>query len=282
MRGIIFIFAEILMLVVMTYLFYFDPTVEKLLKEYYRLDTIVSFLFFLVIVDFSVRLIKYFYNRRHKNRPGRKDNFHYGVNNIAKLMVGVGLIVTLFGVFGIDFKSLLTSLSIVAAAIAIISKEFIYDFLVGIYFSFSRNFEINDYVKIGEQKGKIQEIDMLKIKLLNDDDDLLIIPNAKVYLSEIINYTKRDIRLMSIDFQLDLLRLESIEVLESELISSLEEFSSYIEADSYTLKIVNMKKDYIDLKFQYTLKQIDRDIQKSIRKSTVRQVFNHISSKGIN
>jgi MscS family membrane protein len=43
--------------------------------------------------------------------------------------------------------------------------------------------------------------------------------------------------------------------------------------------VVEMKVDYLDLKFQYTLKLVDMDMQRKIRKKMIREVFNFISSK---
>src|SRR5690606_5985513 len=162
---------------------------------------------------------------------------------------------------------------------AILTKEYIVDFLSGIYLSFSNTFEINDYVKLDHQKGKIVEISMLKVKLRNDDDDIVIIPNSKVHYNEIINYTKRDVRLMSIDFQIALKHIDNIENLEREIILALENFSEYIEPHSFNLKVIEMKMDHLDLKFQYTLKGVDMDLQRQIRKKTIREVFNFISGK---
>lgn len=240
-----------------------------------------QFLIFLALVDASRRLTRMWFARRNKLLNSGKANFDYGIDNIAKVVIMLGCIIFLFQLFGIDFKTLLTSLSIVAAAIAIITKEYINDFLVGLYFSFSKNFEINDYVKMGEHKGKITELQLLKLRLLNDDDDAVLIPNSKVYNTEIINYTRRDIRLMSVDFELGINHLNSLEALEEDLISSLSDFADYIDADSFNLRIVEMKKDYVELKFQYTLKRFDRDAQRSIRKKTVRQIYNSIAGKTI-
>ena len=116
----------------------------------------------------------------------------------------------LFGFWGIDMGKLLTSLSIFAAALAIISKEFVASIISGIIISFSNDINIDDYVKIGNNKGKILDINLAKISLLNEDDDIIFIPNDKVYMSDIINYTRRDIKKVSIDFELDLLHLTSI------------------------------------------------------------------------
>ena len=123
------------------------------------------------------------------------------------------------------------------------------------------------------------KLQVLKLRLLNDDNDAVLIPNSKVYNTEIINYTRRDIRLMSIDFELGLNQVKSIEQLEEDLAASLADFSEYIEPGSLNLRIVEMKKDYVYLKYQYTLRKFDRDAQREIRKKTVRQVFNQIADK---
>jgi small-conductance mechanosensitive channel len=247
------------------------------------LNSLVLFLIYVLVLRLSLNVVKLLYLGRLKIRgiDQKRDNIFVGFNNIYRLLFSLGLIITLFGFFGIDFRTLLTSLSIVAAAFAIISKEFINDLIIGIYNSFSKDFEIDDYVKIDNQKGKILEIGLLKLKLLNDDDVVVFIPNNKVYSNEIVNYTKRDIRLMSIDFQMDISFVKSIEILEEELKNSLESFSEYIIENSYSLKIVEMKKDYLDFKFQYTLIQMDRDLQISIRKKTVRKVFSYITERSL-
>jgi len=163
--------------------------------------------------------------------------------------------------------------------VALITRDFLVDLMVGIYLGFSRDYEIGDYVKIGEKRGKIMEIGLFKLKLLNDDDDVVLFSNAKVYASEVINYTRRDIRMMSIDFEIDITRISSIDQLERELVNSLTGFRDYIEAGSYSLKIVEVKRDHLDLKFQYRLRELDADMHKSIRRKTVRQVFSSITKR---
>ena len=133
-------------------------------------------------------------------------------------------------------------------------------------------------VQIGDIRGRVMELEMLKIKIINDNEDLVILPNTKVYLSEIINFTKRDKKSMSIDFQLDVKFITNIEALETELLDTLNEFDNYIESGSINLKIIEIKKDHIDFIFMYSLKSLDNDIIKSIRKKINRKVYNLISS----
>lgn len=281
MQNKIIVVLELFFLLLLVFGQSSGTIIDTYMDRHPSIRVILNFTSFLVFIDMIRRLIGYTYTRRNRLSEGYQDNFHFGINNIAKVLIGLAGFVSLFGLFGVGLMTLITSMSIVAAAISIILKEYINDFLVGTYFSFSRDFEINDYVKVCGQKGRITEIQMLKIKLLNDDDDMVLIPNSKVYGNEVINYTKRDIRVMSIDFQIDLSLVDNIETLEDELVTSLSDFQEYLDPNSYYLKIVEMKKDYLDLKFQYKLKKLDQDLQKKIRRKTVRQIFSHISSKDI-
>lgn len=274
----IFIINSVLLFGVI-YLKFFNSVTSKIIIEYYQLQSLLAFIIFYITINFFSNTVKYFYSKRNKIPLNKKNNVHFGIENIAHFLIGVGLLILFLSMFGINPAELITSLTIVAAAIAILTKEYIVDFLSGVYLSFSNTFEINDFVKIDNQKGKIVEIGMLKVKILNDDDDVVIIPNSKVYYNEIINYTKRDVRLMTVDFQIALKYIDNIEQLEKEIILSLVSFKEYIEPKSYNLKVVEVKMDYLELKFQYTLILVDMDLQRKIRKKTIREVFNFISSK---
>ncbi len=240
------------------------------------LHSIISFLLFLIIVNIVTAAVIMLYRLRKSIPYKFTDNIINGINNLYYLIVAFGVVMMFLGFWGIDIRSLVTSLSIVAAALAIISKEYVGSIISGFIISFSSEISIDDYVKISGQKGKILDISLAKITLINDDDDIIYIPNDKVYLSEIINYTKRQIRNVSIDFELSLEYFTSMEKLESTLAASLKDYYSYIEEDSFNLKVVDVKHDYLYLKFQYSLKEINRDIERSIRKQTIRQVVNNI------
>jgi small-conductance mechanosensitive channel len=243
---------------------------------YFFLHSIVEFLILLTIVNIVAALLIMVYRLR-KNIPYKfTDNVINGINNLYYLIVTFGVIMMILGFWGIDFKSLLTSLSIVAAAIAIISKDYVSGIICGIIISFSKEINIDDYVKIGENKGKILDINLSKTTLLNDDDDIIYLPNEKVYMSEIINYTKKEIKKVSIDFELGIKYHTTIEQLENSLAESLKDFHQYIEPNSFNIKIVDVYHEYLSLKFQYKLTEVNREIERLIRKKTIRLIANSI------
>lgn len=239
---------------------------------------LLDFLVFAFAANLLIVLLSAFYRRQKKIPRGSADNVIRGLENIYYIILTGSVIMTVLGFWGIDYVRLFTSLSIVAAAIAILAKDFIAEIISGIIISFSREVHIGDYLKIGDYKGKITDINFTKIALLNDDDDVIFIPNSTVFSSEIINYTKKGIRRVNIEFEVNIKYLKTIEALEADLVQTLSDYHKHIEKNSFVLKTTKINKDSLDLKFQYVLHRIDRDLEREIRRKTVRRVVNYVTS----
>jgi len=266
----------ILMLLASTFLLVLDVNQDwwlKWSKSYQEsISVLLNFFIFLLLVRVLVLFINFFYVKRQRALSKQKNNVVVAISNLSNLLISGYGIISFFGLFGISHERLFTAVSIVAAAIAIVSKDFLIEIISGIVISFSDDITIDDYVKIGEQKGKVIDINNTKTALLNEDDDIVYIPNHKIFLGDIINYTKKEIKKTSIDFELDIKVIRSVDELEKILIASLDEYNHLIEQDSYNLKVVQVKKDAISFKFQYILNQINRTLELEIKKKTIRRV----------
>ena len=204
---------------------------------------------------------------RPQNPKRKKDNFTIGVGHVSRLVYTMMAGVLLLSMFNISLKEALTSLSLIAAAIVLITKEYIANVINGMYLTFNKVVNIGDQVKVGQHKGKILDITLTNVHLLNDDDDIIYLPNNMVFSSEIINYTRRDLKRSSVDFEVDPKRASNLDELEKKLIDSLKVFSEEIQPGSYNLKTIGVKKDYLQLKFQYTLlRPLDKELDKKVRK----------------
>lgn len=238
-----------------------------------------NFIFFILTASLILRFLGFLYRKRKHIAPEKADNVLIGLQNIYYILFVAAVLMTFLAFMGIDHKALFTSLSIVAAAIAIISKDYLSEIISGIIISFSKELSIDDYIKIGDHKGKIIDINITKIALLNDDDDLVFIPNNKLFTSEIINYTKKDVQKINIEFEIDIKAVESIEKLEKSLILCLKEYHESIVQNSFNLKVAEIHKDFLALKFQYVLHHVNIELEREIRKKTVRYVAGMTAQK---
>lgn len=237
----------------------------------------LRFVIFLFGVGLLVRLLAMIYRHRKHLPYNKKDNVTLGLSNISIMVITVYALISAFSMIGLNPDKIFTSLSIVAAAFAILSKDFFADIISGIVISFSKEVSIDDYVKIGEHRGKIIDINIAKIALLNEDDDILFMPNSTVFTSDIINYTKKHIKKTSIDFEVPTASITSIEELEEQLIFSLAEYHHLIEPNSYMVRVVLIKKDYLALKFQYSLLQFSREMERAIKRKAIRHIVKNIN-----
>lgn len=236
----------------------------------------MDFVIFAFSVNLIFHMILFYYRRRKKMSSDKKDNITTAFENVYLIILFMGFVFFALRLVGIDINSLFTSLSIVAAAIAIVFKDFLSPIIAGFLIAFSRELNIDDYIQVGDHKGRVIDLSLSKLSLLSEDDDLIVLPNDTVYSGELINFTRGNVRKVSINFDLSPSFAGSLEELEEKLIEVLSEYHDLIEPDSFNLKILNIHKDSLDLKFQYILTKVDRTIEKEIRKKTVRQVVNYL------
>lgn len=234
---------------------------------------ILRFFIFLIGASLLVRVLAMIYRSRKHLPYHKKDNVTIGLSNLFILIMGVYAIISVFGLFGVSIAKIFTTLSIAAAALAILSKDFIADIISGVVISFSREISIDDYVKIGEHKGRIIDINITKTALLNEDDDIIFLPNSNVFSSDVINYTKKQIKKTTIEFEVAPGQFSSVDQLEDLLKQNMNEIQHLIEPNSYLLRVVSIKKEYIGYKFQYSLIQFNRDLERQVKRQVIRSLI---------
>jgi small-conductance mechanosensitive channel len=274
---IVRILLQLVLLVVI--LGWYEPTlrwIDEIGIPSYMTDPLLNLAIFLIGSNLVLVIISFFYRRRKKMTNHQTDNVLFGLQNIFYLITTSVLIITILALFGIDVVTLFTSLSIVAAAIAIVTKDYLNEIISGIIISFSKDIAIDDYIKINEQKGSIIALNLTKVILMSDDDEVISIPNHKFFLGEIVNYTKKQLNRVSIEFEVDIKLLDSVEDLEKKLVAVLKNYSDYIEKDSHNIKVASLKKDLVLLKFQYSASGNDKETERHIRKKVLRYIIKYI------
>lgn len=243
---------------------------EKLAPTLYRVLIASCF------IECARLLIIIFYTPQ--NLKTRKDNFTIGVSHLSKICYGLLIGVLILSLFNITLKEALTTLSLIAAAVVLMTKDYIANLINGMYLTFTKVINIDDQVQIEEHKGKILDITLTNVHLLNDDDDIIYIPNNKVFTSEIINYTRRELKKSNVEFSIDSAYAPTAAELEKRIIDSLAEYSEHIQPESYTLKIQAIKFEYVQFKFQFILvNPMNKEIDKKIRRHIARFVLEYIT-----
>jgi small-conductance mechanosensitive channel len=243
----------------------------------YYFEILIRFIIFFIFLDFVQKIIGFYY----QIKTGKKgvNNISAGIKQIYSLTLVLGFIGFALSLLQVKMEHLLTTLSLVAAALAIITKDYISNLINGMIITFSNQISIGDQVKIGSNEGKIIDMTLMNIKLVNDDDDIIFITNNNAFAANITNYTRREIKKTSIPFSIKLEYLDSVEKLEQELKNTMEEFKEKIQENSMQLKVEDIQKDVVDLKFQYILNFQDNSLERQIKRRTIRRVISIIKEK---
>jgi small-conductance mechanosensitive channel len=179
--------------------------------------------------------------------------------------------------FNLEFKEVFTGVSFFAAAFAILFKDYITNLLNGMIFTFSKRITIDDYVKIGVYKGLVIDISMMHVSILNDDDDVLLLPNNYVFANEFTNYTENGQKHTTIEFEFNVQLPPDFRVLREIILQSIVEYEPYLVPESITIKVSDIREYHIKIKFHYTMKIFKRSVDKEIKKAVNAVVLQYMT-----
>ncbi|MBL7796852.1 MAG: mechanosensitive ion channel [Saprospiraceae bacterium] len=276
--------ALLLVLLILLYIGEVDiaPLLAMLKSRYrqpmaYYVDVLSGIAIFLLVLDFVQYTVVWFYRRRTKLRA--EDNFIVGIGQLYSIILVIGLTIGLLSLFRIQIKEVLTSISIIFAGLVLLTKEYVSNVINGMIMTFSGELSIGDNIRIGQHRGKIVDITLQNIHLINDDDDVIYVPNNVALMTDIVNYTKRSVKRTSIDFEIDLKYLVTVEELERNLVETLKPFQDLIKENSYYLRVAEVNRGSVTMKFQYILNEPNKELERAIRRKVVRRLVEIISGR---
>ena len=220
-----------------------------------------------LVISLAWLVILSWYTRRHRTKPIEKDNFVLGINRITSVLNTFFLLLAITLFFGVDLLKLVTSITIVAAAIALLTKDYITNMINGLIIMFSDQLSLGDHIRIGDYKGRVMDITLINLVLQNDDDDIVIIPNSVVFTSIVLNQSKQNIKRLTVEFELDHKHPFTIRGLEERLRKAVEGHSRSFTAESFSLKTIEIKKDFVQFKVQLLMPLADKETERQIRRA---------------
>lgn len=124
---------------------------------------------------------------------------HYDLNaSIEQLLKNMILVVILvlttasvLAQFGFDIVSLVAGLGIVGLAVGFAAQSTLANFIAGITILIEQSFQVGDWIRLGDKEGRVVKISLRATQILDRDNIIIIIPNATVASSEVINLTSK-------------------------------------------------------------------------------------------
>lgn len=246
-----------------------EPYSPKIFRILNALEVIVAGN--LIISLGRIILIRFYL--RKKQRTGLHGNFVLGINHIASILNVIAVLFSIMVLFSIQPLEFLSSITIVAAAIALLSKDYITNMINGLIIMFSDQLTLGDHIKAGEFKGKIQDITLLNVIIVNEDDDLVMIPNSLILSSNVVNHSRQNTKKITLEFEIKLTGKLHLDDLENTLKEHLKAYEKHITPNSFVLKTMSIQKDSVRIKVQLQLETVGRAIEKEIKRQINQKII---------
>ena len=164
-----------------------EGLVEGLLRS---LPLIIIGLVILVVGVLLARVIGRGTERAIRRAGGDQVVVNLGAR-LVRLAVVVAAVLLALSVAGVPVGAALAGLGIAGLAIAFALQSILENFVAGIILILRKPISHGEQVIVGEQEGTVDDIDLRVTRLVDYDGELVIIPNAEVFRSTIVNLTRR-------------------------------------------------------------------------------------------
>lgn len=242
---------------------------EVILNLAYGLNT---FLTASVLISIGHFILVKLYNSRNEHQVVR-GNFVLGITRVATVGNVFFIIVSLMIAVGINPKDFITSMTIVAMAIAVIFREYITNMISGLIIMFSDQFSVGDRIKIGEYQGKIVDITLANLVVRDEDDDAVMIPNNLVFTATLVNKTSQKSNKIVVKFELPMDRAVPVEVLEEYFNPLFQHNSNLDHGQGFTVKIADLAKDYVKYKVEVSTISSSNRIHQQVQSKILNEVL---------
>lgn len=160
---------------------------------------------FLITLVFGIIAIKLFIKLLNRLLLiSSMDNavVHFFTHGI-EIILSVLLVLYDLSLLNIPLTSMIAVISAFGVAIGLAIQDSIANVANGLVLIGTRPFKVGDYVQIGSDEGKIEELRLMNTVLSTIDNKKLILPNRQVSTSRIVNFNTNPIRRIDLYFSVD-------------------------------------------------------------------------------
>jgi MscS family membrane protein len=171
------------------------------------LDSGIKFMFVILLIRVSLRTLEFIAiileNKARLTKDLSDDQLVLFFRDFFKVIIYIiGILLVLRYVFNESIGNLVTSLSIVGAAIALSTRESLENIIASFIIFFDKPFTVGDLVKVSGFTGTIEEIGLRSTRIRTQDKTYISVPNKQMVDSIVDNISLRSERKIEMDLQL--------------------------------------------------------------------------------
>jgi small-conductance mechanosensitive channel len=111
-------------------------------------------------------------------------------NKIVSIVIFLTAVIIILDHFGVSIGSLIVSLGVGSLAIALAAQDTLANMIAGFVIMIDRPYRVGDRIQLPSgEVGDVAEIGLRSTRVLNFDNNFLVVPNAEMVKSKIVNYS---------------------------------------------------------------------------------------------
>lgn len=268
---------KLFLLIILEIFYEGDTVLRPILERFEIFNNIIRALIFLISANLIIslgRIITLRIYLRQREETKVQPNFMLGIDRIAGLLNSFALLICLMLAFGIKPLEFLTSITIVAAAIALLTKDYITNIVNGLIMMFSDQLEIGDKIHVGRHIGFIRDITLINMVLKNDAGEIILIPNSMALNSDVVNFSKNNTHQVIFDIEISSKNEIHMDALEENLTERLKKYPDIVFAEGAQLNVIERKAETFFVRYQFPIKTGEKMTENLVKKEINQALIN--------
>ncbi len=244
----------------------------------YRITSAVAlFLGINILIQIAVMFVVYWYKRssRLAGKPASRT-FVLGVNRIASVFNAIGLISAFLNFFQVNPFEIITSITVVAAAIALLTKDYLTHMINGLIILFSNRISLGDAIAINDKQGRVIDVTLINIILKTDDGNTILVPNGMIFTSLVTTLSKENANKLSYTVEIPNSKHIPLADIKKCIYEVFSTNNNDIIPQSAEVKISYIKHDFTVYKISLQAAQTDTATEMRIKNSVNEAMSNLI------
>ena len=149
-----------------------------------------------LVISILVMIIRHMLKRSEKI----DEVLNSFVLNAVKVLCIIVLVAMCLDTLGVNTSTIVAVLGAAGAAVALALKDSLANVAGGLMVIITQPFKKGDLIKIGEYRGRVQEIDLFLTTIRTLNYQIITIPNGLVNTSILVNESREDVRRVDLSF----------------------------------------------------------------------------------
>lgn len=138
--------------------------------------------------------------RRHLEKKEVDKTIRNATTTAANILLKIIVVMALLGYLGVQTAGITTVLATVGVGISLAVQGTLSNFAGGLLILITRPFKDDDYIEVNGVGGTVEDINIVYTHLRTVENNIIVIPNGQLANSTIINYSKKEMRRLDLDF----------------------------------------------------------------------------------